>query len=99
MTTYPPRPDQRFAQTIKDLMTRTSLLEQRTQNLDSGTLIQTLTGTIDPAYASGDPMVTVTGAAGLTGPYQHLTSYTPAANDLVLLVPNGQTYIVAGKLT
>jgi hypothetical protein len=59
-----------------------------------------LPGVIDSGYTTGDPLVLVNGAATLTGPYQHLASYTPAAGDSVILlpVPALKTYIVAGKL-
>lgn len=99
MTTYPESPDRRFPALVADLSRRLLRVEQRTRNLDSGTLVQTVTGTIDPAYVSGDPNVTITGSGALTGPYQTLASYTPVANDPVLLIPSGATYVVAGKLT
>lgn len=98
MTTYPTHPEKWLASTMSTLLRRVTMLEQRTRNIDSGTLLQTITGVIDPAYVSGQPMVTITGAAALTGPYQRLVSYTPVASDLVLLIPSGSTYVVAGKL-
>jgi hypothetical protein len=94
--TFPTPPEARFASTVKGLLTRTSLLEQRTQQFDSGTLLQTVTGVVDPAYTAGNPMVTVTGSAALTGPYQCVSSYVPVAGDTVLLLPSGATYIVIG---
>jgi hypothetical protein len=94
--TFPTPPEARFASTVKGLLTRVGLLEQRTQQFDSGTLLQTVTGVVDPAYTAGQPMVTVTGSAALTGPYQCVSSYVPVAGDSVLLLPSGATYIVIG---
>jgi hypothetical protein len=94
--TFPTPPEARFASTVKGLLTRVNLLEQRTQQFDSGTLLQTVTGVVDPAYTVGQPMVTITGSAVLTGPYQCVSSYVPVAGDSVLLLPSGATYIVIG---
>lgn len=87
-----------FAQQLADLFKRVTRLETRTRNVDSGTLLQTVTGVIDPAYVSGQPNVTITGSGALTGPYQRLATYTPVASDPVILIPSGASYIVAGKL-
>lgn len=97
MTQYPSGLDDRFAADLGALYRRVTMLENRTGNIDSGTLIQTLTGTIDPAYTGvGNPSVQISGAASLTGPYQYLSGYAPAAGDNVLLVPSGTTYVIAG---
>lgn len=95
---FPTRPDQWVAATVAALTRRVGMLEQRTQNIDSGTLLQTLTGTIDAAYTpgSGNPMVLLTGAAATTGPYPYVSGYVPAPSDSVLLVPSGTTYVIAG---
>lgn len=98
MTTYPVPLQRRVADMLARLQTRVTLLESRTAGIDSGTNIQTTTGTVDPAYTTGQPMVTLKGASSLSGPYQRLAAYTPTAGDLVLMIPNGATYIVAGKL-
>lgn len=98
MTTYPPAPDARFAHLLESLLRRVTTLEQRTALIDSGKPVHSLTGTVDPSYSSGDPKVTITGSGALTGPYQHASSYTPAANDSVLLIPQGTTYVVVDKL-
>ncbi|WP_067924895.1 hypothetical protein [Alicyclobacillus shizuokensis] len=52
-------------------------------------------GTIDPAYTAdaGRPKVVVDGDTVPAGPYPYLSSYTPAANDRVLMARVG----VAGK--
>jgi hypothetical protein len=97
VTTYPKELGIRFAATIADLINRVRLLENRTRNIDSGTLLQTLTGTVDPAYTgSGAPNVQITGATSLSGPYQAVSGYQPTAGDTVLLIPSGATYVVAG---
>jgi hypothetical protein len=82
------------------LRTDVDRLKTRTAGIDSGFPLMALPGVIDPGYTSGDPMAYVNGAAALTGPYQHLASYTPAASDPVLLIPVPalQSYVIAGKL-
>lgn len=57
------------------------------------------TAKIDPAYASGAPKVTFDGESTLSvKTYARLGSYTPAANDRVLMVPVGTTYVIVGKI-
>ena len=56
-------------------------------------------GVISPSYTSGNPMVTVGSDTTLTGPYQHLSSYTPAASDHVALLWVAGAWCVIGKLT
>ncbi len=100
MTRYPvPMPD-RFANGFRDVQKRVRTLEMRSMGIDSGFPLMAVPGQIDPAYSSGDPMVLVNGAATLSGPYQYVASYTPAAGDPVLLVPivSQRTYAVIGKL-
>jgi hypothetical protein len=100
MTQYPPPMLQRFPATLKALQARVPKLETRTAGIDSGFPLAVLPGVIDPGNAgSGDPNVYVNGASTLTGPYQHLASYTPAAGDSVLLAPVEvfQTYVILGK--
>lgn len=101
MTQYPAKFGiERIAATQRALQSRVARLETRTAGIDSGFPLMMLPGTIDPAYTSGDPMVAVNGAAALTGPFQHLASYTPVANDAVLLAPCGAlgSYVVLGRL-
>lgn len=102
MTSYPRPLDDRWAATLGDLQSRLRTVESRTMILDSTSPVAALPAVIDPAYSSGDPKVSINGAA-LTGPYQHLASYTPAANDAVVVLPivtaaAGATYFVLGKL-
>lgn len=60
-----------------------------------------LPGVIAGTYVSGDPQVYINGSNTLSGPFQYVTSYTPVANDAVLLAPLGvsKTYVVIGKLS
>lgn len=101
MTRYAAPITQRFSATLQALQRRVTKLETRTAGIDSGFPLAMLPGVIDSAYTTGDPMVYVNGATVLSGPYQHLASYTPAAGDSVLLIPVGalQSYVVAGKLS
>jgi hypothetical protein len=101
LTQYPRPITQRFQATLAALQTRLTKLETRTSGIDSGFPLAMLPGVIDAAYTTGDPMVTVNGAAALSGPYQHVTSYTPAAGDSVILAPVGatQTYVILGRLS
>ncbi len=100
MPMYPRPLEQRHAQAMANMQRRITKLETRTAGIDSGFPLAALPATIDPGYTSGDPKAYINGAAALTGPYQHLAAYTPAANDSVLVVPVGVlgTYIVLGKL-
>jgi hypothetical protein len=91
----------RMAATFKAIHQRLTKLESRTGGIDSGMPVAPLPGVIDSGYTSGDPQVYVNGSATLTGPYQHLTSYTPVAGDSVVLIPVGgalKAYVVIGKL-
>lgn len=100
MPLYPDPLEVRFNRALAAMGRSIRSLQSRTAGIDSGFPLMALPGVIDPGYSSGDPMVFVNGSATLTGPYQRLASYTPAANDSVLLIPvvAQQTYIVAGRL-
>lgn len=55
-------------------------------------------GTIDPSYVSGRPKVRFDGETLVSGKqYPYLSSYTPAANDVVILARISGTYIILGK--
>jgi hypothetical protein len=99
MTLYPPPLLQRFAATLTALQRRVTKLETRTAGIDSGFPLMALPGVISGTYVSGDPQVYVNGSAALSGPFAFLASYTPAANDTVLLVPVNalQSYVIIGK--
>lgn len=100
MTLYPPNLLNRFAANLADLARRVTKLESRTAAIDSGFPLAVLPATIDSGYSSGAPKAYINGSTTLTGPYEYLASYTPAANDLVAVVPIGamQTYLVLGKM-
>ena len=91
----------RLRASFEKLRTRVAKLETRTNGIDSGFPLMALPGVISGTYSSGDPEVYLNGAPTLTGPFQHLSSYTPAAGDNVLLIPVGvlQGYVVIGKLS
>lgn len=97
---YPQPLERRHAQAMADMGRRITKLESRTAAIDSGFPLAALPATIDPGYTSGQPMAYINGSTTLTGPYQRLTSYTPAASDAVLVIPVGaqQTYVILGKL-
>lgn len=101
MPLYPAPLERRFSQTLEAMRRRITKLETRTAAIDSGFPLAALPATIDSAYTTGDPKVYVNGSTTLTGPYQHLAAYTPAANDSVVVLPVGgssQTYVILGKL-
>lgn len=101
MPLYPKPIEQRFAQLLTALQQRVAKLETRTSAIDSGYPLAALPAVIDSGYTTGDPKAYVNGSATLTGPYQHLASYTPAASDSVVVLPvggAGRAYIVLGKL-
>ena len=57
-------------------------------------------GTVDAGYTTGAPRVTLDGTATLSPDgFPRLTSYTPAASDRVLLLPIGNGYVIAGKVS
>jgi hypothetical protein len=90
----------RLAANSQATQSRLAKLESRTAGIDSGMPVALLPGVISSSYTTGDPMVLVNGAATATGPYKYLTSYTPVANDPVILAPVGgsmKAYIVIGK--
>ena len=97
---YPPVLDRRFAATLADVLRRLTKLESRTAAIDSGFPLAALPAVINPGYTSGDPTAYINGGPVLTGPYQHLASYTPVASDTVVVLPVGvlKTYIILGRL-
>lgn len=99
MAQYPSSLTQRFGDVMKALQRRVTKLETRTAGIDSGFPLAALPARVDPSYASGDPMAFINGSTTLTGPYQCLASYTPAAGDSVIVLPVGAltTYVILGK--
>ncbi|KJE26979.1 hypothetical protein LG52_12 [Geobacillus kaustophilus] len=57
-------------------------------------------GVIDPAYSSGRPKVIFDGSTTVSSKtYPYLSSYTPRANDRVILANVGGTHVILGKIT
>jgi hypothetical protein len=104
MTAFPVQLTQRFAREFREIKTRITKLETRTAGIDSGATLAALPAVIDSGYVSGDPMAKINGSATLTGPYNHLASYTPAPSDAVLVLPMPVTQssvtsvIILGKI-
>jgi len=91
-----PRPiDQRPEEWGRALVAAVKRLQAKTAFIETGCTMTSYIGTIPGTYTSGDPTV-VLATGTVLGPLQHLKSYTPVAGDIVLVVPVGQTYIVAG---
>lgn len=105
MTAYPPDLLRRFEYHVQELQRAVRRLQTRTAGIDSGATLAALPAQIDPAYTTGDPKALINGSTTLTGPYQHLSSYTPAAGDAVLVLPTPVTapgvsgYVILGKLS
>jgi hypothetical protein len=56
-------------------------------------------GTIDPAYTGGRPAVIFDGETKVSQKkYPYLSSYSPTANDKVLLCRVAKSYIIIGKV-
>lgn len=56
-------------------------------------------GTIDPAYVTGDPKILFDGEDVLSEKkYPFLAPYSPRANDRVVLIPVGHSYVVLGAI-
>lgn len=54
---------------------------------------------IDPAYTSGRPKVIFDGETTATiKQYPYIASYTPTANDRIMLIGNGTALVVVGKI-
>lgn len=84
---------QRAASKAATTERRLKLLEIRADNS-----LPAQTGVVSPSYTSGNPMVTVGSDTSVSGPYQHLSSYAPAANDAVALLRVAGAWVVIGKL-
>lgn len=95
MSTFPMPLEHRFEQAMRQVGNALRALQTRTALLEPGCNVVAYTGTIPGTYTSGDPTVQLPGGTVL-GPLPHLNSYTPHAGDVVLLIPVGQSYIIAG---
>lgn len=57
-------------------------------------------GTIDPAHTGGNPKILFDGETSVSSKqYKYLSSYTPRANDRVLLANVSGTHVVLGKIS
>lgn len=91
-----PRPlAQRFPANLADVAERVAALLQRTLVLEDGCNVVNYPAVISPGYTAGQPTVTMPDGS-TAGPFPCLSSYTPLAGDEVLLLPLGQSYVVAG---
>lgn len=54
--------------------------------------------TIDPSYPGGVPRVTFDAEPNLSQPIPVLSSYTPVANDRVVVAPFGGSYVILGAV-
>lgn len=56
-------------------------------------------GRVDPDYSGGRPSVIFSGETVKSGKrYPYLSSYKPQANDKILLVSVGNSYVIMGKI-
>lgn len=95
MAKFPKPPAQRFGANMGELATQVALLLQKTLVLEDGAYVVNYVATISAGYTSGQPTVLMPDGS-TAGPYPCLSSYTPHASDTVLMVPNGQSYIILG---
>lgn len=92
---YPLALAQRLPANLEDLREFVALLLQRTLVLEDGCNVVNYVATISATYTSGQPTVTMPdGSTG--GPFPVWSGYTPHANDTVLMVPNGQSFVILG---
>lgn len=94
MAVNPPEVHNRFDEWVAATERRLKRLEAKCQVLEGPNVVN-YTGTIPGTYTSGDPTVLLPSGT-LLGPLPHLSTYTPHANDVVLLLPLGGSYVVAG---
>lgn len=75
-------------------------VERRVKALEmrADTSLPAQAGVVDPSYTTGNPMVTVGSDTVLSGPYQYLSGYSPAASDAVALLWVAGAWVVLGKL-
>jgi len=56
-------------------------------------------GTVDSGYVSGRPRIVFDGeSSASTKTYPYLARYSPTANDRVLLIKAGSTWVVVDKI-
>ena len=74
-------------------------IAEHTKQADPNAVSVPRLGTVDPAYVSGAPKVTLEGTTVLSpAGFPRLSAYTPAASDRVLLLPVGSSYVILGKV-
>lgn len=92
---YPAALAQRFPANLADLAERVAQLMQRTLVLEDGANVVNYIATISASYTSGQPTVTMPDGS-IGGPYPCWNGYTPHANDTVIMIPNGQSFVILG---
>jgi hypothetical protein len=92
---FPVHPAARFRVSLEVLAEIVTRLVQRTLVLEDGVNVVNYVATISASYTSGQPTVVMPNG-DTAGPFPCLDTYTPHANDVVLMVPNGQSYVIAG---
>jgi hypothetical protein len=96
---YPPSLARMFPDLIRDMKRRLRDVELRTSPVNPTSMLYATTGIVDPAYSSGLPRVTLAGDSVLSAAgYPYLATYTPAASDVVLLLPLRGSYVIGGRV-
>lgn len=71
-------------------------VEQQVQSATTGLF---RLGRVDPDYSEGRPSIIFSGETVKSGKkYPYLSSYQPKANDKILLVAVGNSYVIIGKI-
>lgn len=71
-------------------------VEQQVQNSERNTF---RLGRVDPDYSGGRPSVIFSGETiKSVKKYPYLSSYSPKANDKILLASIGNSYVIIGKI-
>lgn len=95
MTQMPRPPQQRFKKGLATVGDTLGMLLRKTLVLEDGCNVVNYVATISAGYSSGQPTVVMPDGS-TAGPYPVLHGYTPVAGDVVVMIPNGQSYIIAG---
>lgn len=99
MALFPLPTADRFPELLRDFQRRLRRLEGKCLVLDTGNYVTPYIGVIPGSYTSGDATVVLLGQSTPIGPFKSLSSYSPTAGATVLLIPVGQTYIIAGTFS
>lgn len=92
---YPLNPADRFRSNLGSLAEQVGMLLRKTLVLEDGVNVVNYVATISASYTSGQPTVVMPNGDE-AGPFPVWSGYTPHANDVVLMVPNGQSFIILG---